>query len=179
MKWLHFKIKQQIYREDFNEVHVFMALRFIATRASPAAKCTRILSMTQHANNIRNEGKFLPLFTDHRRCWNCCPSTRIHSSHRQKRFRFTFWKFSAVIFEISLQMFSLSSSVRGLLLAPMLSIFSSVSTRHLCFVFLSIKSPVVLSLFTKLWIVYLLETLSSWNLRQNFRQHFPADPYFT
>jgi hypothetical protein len=47
----------------------------------------------------------------------------------------------------------------------------SVSTRGLCFVFLSVKSPVVLSLFTKSWIVCLLGTLSSWN----FRRHFPAD----
>jgi hypothetical protein len=36
--------------------------------------------------------------------------------------------------------------------------FSSVSTRLLCFVFLSVKSPVILSLFTKLWIVCLLGT---------------------
>jgi hypothetical protein len=25
------------------------------------------------ADNARNEGKFLLLFTDHRRCWKCCP----------------------------------------------------------------------------------------------------------
>jgi hypothetical protein len=35
-------------------------------------------------------------------------------------------------------------------LVPMSSNFSSVSTRRLCFCFLSIKSPVVLSLFSKL-----------------------------
>jgi hypothetical protein len=75
-----------IYREDFNEVYTFMALRFTITGALPAAKCTRILSMTQHADNIWNEGKFLPLFTDHRRCSKCCPSTCRHSSHWQKRF---------------------------------------------------------------------------------------------
>jgi hypothetical protein len=50
------------YREDFNEVHAFTALRLTTTGASPAAKRTRILSMTQHADNIWNEGKFLPLF---------------------------------------------------------------------------------------------------------------------
>jgi hypothetical protein len=44
-----------------------MALRF-ATGASLAAKRTGILPVTQHAGNIWNEGKFLPLFTDHRRC---------------------------------------------------------------------------------------------------------------
>jgi hypothetical protein len=97
----------------------FTALRFTATAASPAAKRTRILSVTQHADNIWNEGKCLPLFTDHRRCWKWCPSTRRHSSHRWKRFRFTFWRFSAAIFEISLRMFSFSSSVRGLWLSPM------------------------------------------------------------
>jgi hypothetical protein len=59
-------------------------------------------------------------------------------------------------------------------LTPMSSSFSSVSTRRLCFCFMSIKSPVDLSLFTKLWIVCLLENLSS----RNFRRHFLADPYF-
>jgi hypothetical protein len=63
-------------------------------------------------------------------------------------------------------------------LAPMASNFS-ISTWRFCFCFLSIKSPVVLSLFTKLWIVCLLGTLSSWNLRQNFCWHLLADPYFT
>jgi hypothetical protein len=61
----------------------------------------------------------------------------------------------------------------------MSSNFSSVSTRRLCFVFLSIKSPIVLTLFTKLWTVCLLGTLSSRNVRRNFRRHFPADPYLT
>jgi hypothetical protein len=64
-------------------------------------------------------------------------------------------------------------------LAPVPSNFSSVNTRRLCFVFLSIKSPVVLSLLTKLWIFCLLGTLSSRNLRRNFHRHFPADLYFT
>jgi hypothetical protein len=41
------------------------------------------------------------------------------------------------------------------------------------------KSPVDLSLFTKLWTVCLPETLWSRNLRWNFRQHVLADPYFT
>jgi hypothetical protein len=63
-------------------------------------------------------------------------------------------------------------------LAPLSSNFFSVSTRCLYFCFLSIKSPVVLSLFTKSWIVCLLGTLSSWNLRRNFRQNFLIDPVF-
>jgi hypothetical protein len=80
----------------------------------PAVERTRILPMTQHADNIWNEVKFLPLFTSHRRCWKCCPSTRRHSSHRRKRFSFTFWRFSAGIFQISLRMFTFSpSSVQG------------------------------------------------------------------
>jgi hypothetical protein len=62
-------------------------------------------------------------------------------------------------------------------LAPMSSNFSSVSTQHLCFCFLTVKSPIDLSVFIKLWIVCLLGTLASWNLRQNFRQNFLADPY--
>jgi hypothetical protein len=40
----------------------------------------RILPMTQHADNIWNKGKFLPLFTDHRRCWKRCPSTHKYLS---------------------------------------------------------------------------------------------------
>jgi hypothetical protein len=56
--------------------------------------------------------------------------------------------------------------------------FSSVSTRRLCFCFLPIKSLVVVSLFTKLWIVCLLGTLSSQNLCQNFCWCFLADLYF-
>jgi hypothetical protein len=35
-------------------------------------------------NNVQNEVKFLTLFTDHRRSWKCCASTRRHSSHRRK-----------------------------------------------------------------------------------------------
>jgi hypothetical protein len=53
-------------------------------------------------------------------------------------------------------------------LAPMSSSFSSGSTRRLCFCFLCIKNPIVLSLFTKLWIVCLLGTLSSQNLLEIF-----------
>jgi hypothetical protein len=59
-------------------------------------------------------------------------------------------------------------------LVPMSSNFS-VSTEHFVFFFLSSKSPFVLSVFTQLWIVCLLGTLSSWN----FHWHFLADQYFT
>jgi hypothetical protein len=51
----------------------------------------------------------------------------------------------------------------------MSSNFSSVSTRLLCFCFLSMKSPVDLSLYTTLSIASLLGTLSSRNLCLNFR----------
>jgi hypothetical protein len=43
-----------------------------------------------------------------------------------------------------------SNNPRRKSLAPISSNFSAVSTRLLCFVFLSIMNPVVLSLFTKL-----------------------------
>jgi hypothetical protein len=46
LKIFQLKLK---YRDDFNELDAFTALRFTATRASPAAKRTRILRMTQHA----------------------------------------------------------------------------------------------------------------------------------
>jgi hypothetical protein len=64
-------------------------------------------------------------------------------------------------------------------LARIPSNISSASTRCLCFCFFSIKSPVGLSLFSKLWIVCVLGTLSSRNLHQNFCWHFLSDPYFT
>jgi hypothetical protein len=38
----------------FNELYAFTAPRFTATDAPPAAECTRILPMTQHAGNIWN-----------------------------------------------------------------------------------------------------------------------------
>jgi hypothetical protein len=57
-----------LYRVLFNTLAMFTALRFIATGAPLATKRTRILPITQHADNIWNEGKFLPLFTNHRRC---------------------------------------------------------------------------------------------------------------
>jgi hypothetical protein len=63
------------YRVFFNEIDAFTG-----TRALFAVEHMRILRMTQHADNIWNEGKFLPLFTDHKRCWNRCPSTRKYLS---------------------------------------------------------------------------------------------------
>jgi hypothetical protein len=52
----------------FIKLDAFTAVRFTATGAPPAVKRTRILPMTEHADNIWNEGKLLPLFTDLRRC---------------------------------------------------------------------------------------------------------------
>jgi hypothetical protein len=57
-----------IYRVVFNELDAFTAPRFTATCPPPAAERMRILPVTQHADNIWNEGKFLPLFRNHRRC---------------------------------------------------------------------------------------------------------------
>jgi hypothetical protein len=157
---------------------------------TPAAESTKILRLTQQADNIRNEGKFLHLFTNHSMCWKFCPSTRRHSSHLRRGSYLPsedslreYWKFAYECFLSALLPFEgyccklfLSHNPRR---KNHTDHFSSVSTWRLCFVFLSPKCPVVLSLFTKLWIVCLLGTLSSRNLRRNFRRHFPADPYFT
>jgi hypothetical protein len=62
-------------------------------------------------------------------------------------------------------------------LTPIASNFSSVSTRRVCFCFLSIKGHVI-SLFTKLRIVCLLGTLSLRNLRRNFLRHFSSRSAF-
>jgi hypothetical protein len=161
----------------------------------------RILPMTQHSDNIWNERKFLPLFTDRRRYWKRWPSTRKYLSqsqlivslkiHTYNNPSCTYstpdtnlhWLASAfVLLFLHLDSDTPVSWERRfsdflgvcLGLVPMASNFSSVRTRRVCFFFffLSIKSLVVLSLFTKLWIVCLLGTLSSRNLRRNFRRHF-------
>jgi hypothetical protein len=132
--------------------------------------------MTKHVDNIWNEGKFLPLFTDHRRCWKRYPSTRKYLSQLIVSLKNTQQSFlhlqhtrhqlsrdgcsSCVValaldFDTAISWARRFSDFLGVCssLAPMSSNFSSVTTRRLCFVFVSIKSPVVLSLFTKLWIV--------------------------
>jgi hypothetical protein len=48
----------QNYREVFNQLEAFTALRFTSTRALLAAERVRILPMTHHADEIWNEGKF-------------------------------------------------------------------------------------------------------------------------
>jgi hypothetical protein len=45
------------YRVVFNKIDAFMALCITAAGAPPAAERTQILPMTQHADNIWNEGK--------------------------------------------------------------------------------------------------------------------------
>jgi hypothetical protein len=109
-----------IYRENFNTVDRVYGSTLHGGRCAACCKAYRNFadeSACLTADNIRNEEKFLPLFTDHRRCWKLCPSTRRHSLHRWKRFRFTIWSCSAGIFAIYLRIFSLkSSAVRGLLL---------------------------------------------------------------
>jgi hypothetical protein len=54
------------YRMFYSKFDAFTALRFTRTGAPLAAERMRILLMTQHADNIWNGKKFLPLFTDHR-----------------------------------------------------------------------------------------------------------------
>jgi hypothetical protein len=173
----------------FNELDALTAPSFTATGPPPAAERTRILPMTQNADNIWNKGMFFPLFINHRRCWKCYPFRRKYLSQRRKRFWFTFRRFSAGIFKISLRMFSFSPSVRGLLQWTLSfkqpqkkkSQGSLLLNKHstLMFCFLVCYESVVLSLFTKSQIVCPSENLSSRNLRRNFPRHFPADPYFT
>jgi hypothetical protein len=52
---------------------------------------------------------------------------------------------------------------------------SLARTGRLCFCFLAIESQFNRSLFTKFWIVCLLVTVSSQNLRRNFPRHFLVD----
>jgi hypothetical protein len=136
------------------------------------------------ADNIRNELKF----SDHSWYWKCFLSTCRHSPHWRNTLRFTLWIFAVFYF---------SSSIQELLLSALFlkqpqkerittanigwACYSSTTSNSsaLCFCFLSVKSPVVLSLFTKLWIAYLLGTLLSLNSRLNFLRRFHADPCFT
>jgi hypothetical protein len=70
-----------IDREDFYFVDRFHGSALHGDRCSAAHTNFADESACLTADDIRNEGKFLPLFTDHR-CWKCCPSARRHSSHR-------------------------------------------------------------------------------------------------
>jgi hypothetical protein len=141
----------------FNKIDAFMALRFIATGAPPAVKGTRILPMIQHADNIWNEGKFLPLFTNYRRCWKRCPSARKYLSQLtvslKTRVQQSFLHLQHTRHHLSLDGFSNCVAVLALdfdspiswarrisdflgvcsSLAPVSSNFSSLSTRRLCF----------------------------------------------
>jgi hypothetical protein len=100
-----------LYREDFYFVDRFYGSAFHGSRC--AASCEAHMNFADEsayltADNVRNEGKFLPLFTDRRRFWKCCPSTRRYTSHRRKGF----WLFAS-----SLWIYSCScSSIQGLLL---------------------------------------------------------------
>jgi hypothetical protein len=55
-----------LYRVIFNKSDAFTARRFTVTGALQAAKSTRISQITQHTDNLWNEGKFLPLVPNHR-----------------------------------------------------------------------------------------------------------------
>jgi hypothetical protein len=58
----------ELYRVFFSKFGAFTVLRFTGAGAPLAAEHMRILPMILHTDNIWNEGKFLPLFIDHRRC---------------------------------------------------------------------------------------------------------------
>jgi hypothetical protein len=108
-----------IYREDFYYVDRFHGSALHGGRCTACCKAQTNFadeSACLTADNVQNEGKFLPLFTNQRRCWKCCPSTCRRSSHRRKRFWSTRWSCSAGIFAISLRIFSFSSFVLGFLL---------------------------------------------------------------
>jgi hypothetical protein len=154
-----------------------MALHFTATSAMPAAECTRILPMTQHADNIWNEGEFLPLLLKMLSLYTYTFLALVED-FLQEYLKFPCQCFLSVLltFEGYCCKLCPSNNPRR---KNHKDYFSSVSARCICFVFLSIKSPTLLSLFTKLWIVCLLGILSSWNLHRNFRRHFPSDLYLT
>jgi hypothetical protein len=98
----------------------FTALRFPAAVAPlPADKSARLT-----ADNIRNDRKSLRLFTNHRRCWKCCPSTRGHS--------YTGGRISDITFEAVLQEYlEFATNIIAvqllLLLDPCVLIFSDPS----------------------------------------------------
>jgi hypothetical protein len=144
------------YREGFNQLDAFTSLRFTGTGALLAAERVRILPMTQHADNLCSQitggvETAVPLHANIPRTGGRdfdLPS----EDALQEYLKFPFECFLSVLllFEGYCCKLCPLNNPRRKSLAPISSNFSSVSTRRLCFVFLSIKNPVVLSLFTKL-----------------------------
>jgi hypothetical protein len=146
------------YGEVFNQLDAFTALRFTGTGPLLAAERMRILPITfemkessylrsqitggvenavpLHANIPRSGGRDFDL-----------PS----EDALQEYLKFPYECFlSVLLFEGYCCKRCPSNNPRRKSLAPTSSNFSSVSTRRLCLVLLSIKNPVVLILFTKL-----------------------------
>jgi hypothetical protein len=67
------------HRAFLNKIYAFTALRFTATGAPPAAKRTRILPLTQHADNFWNE-EVLTFVHRSQEVLKRSPSTRKHLS---------------------------------------------------------------------------------------------------
>jgi hypothetical protein len=168
-----------MYRLVFNELG---RVHGSALHRRPRSTCEfcRWLSI---ADNIWNEGKFLPLFTitggveiaapphvDISRTGGTCSDLPSEDS-LQEYLKFPYECFLSVrLFEGYCCKLCPSNNPRR---KNHTDNFSALDA-YVLFSYL-LTSPVVLSLFTKLWIVCLLRTLSS----RNFRRHFPADPYFT
>jgi hypothetical protein len=125
------------YREDF-----YLVDEFTAARTPNFADESACLT----ANNIRNEvvvenavlstrryfSQLIVLLKKHGYTSPPCTYSTLDTSFH--------WMASAIVLPV----------LHYTLTLPVSSNFSSVSTRQLCFCFLAIKSPIVLSLFTKL-----------------------------
>jgi hypothetical protein len=153
-----------LYREVFNQLDAFTALRFTGTGALLAAERMRILPMTQHADNIWNEERSylcsqitggvenaVPLQANIP-CTGGRDFDLPSENALQENLKFPYECFFSILLLSEGYCCKLcpSNNPRRKSLAPISSNFSSVSTRLLCFVFLSIKNPAVLSLFAKL-----------------------------
>jgi hypothetical protein len=141
-----------------NKLHVITVLHLMETGVLLASECMRILLMCQHANTIWTEGNFLPLFTDHTKCWKCCPHTHkyilqltvllkktevqqsfLHLQHTRHQLSLDGLSncvaILALVFDTLVSWARCVSDFLGIWsrLTPLSSNFSSVSSRRLCF----------------------------------------------
>jgi hypothetical protein len=160
-----------IYRVFFKSIDKFTALRFTTTGGPPAARRRRILQMNQpipfemnYNSQITGGVENAVLSTRRNFAINCfvkkiqVQKSFLHLQHLDTNFH---WMVLAIVLPFLHQNLTLHSpeldvSVVFYGVCSSLALMScnlSVSTRRLCICFLSIKSPVVLSLFTRLWVV--------------------------
>lgn len=165
MPWLAREIIYCFYRFHCSALHGDRWAAGREAHANFAEESTCLM-----ADDVCNE---IVRIHDHRRYWKWCLCTRRHSEHWRKIFSFSLRNTSAGIFSISLLfsftfpsflLFTVRNNVPQKTSEEKLQGLRSgervgqirVITGSLCFCFLPVTSPIVLSLYTKEWIVVVL-----------------------